>query len=244
MQLIPAIDIKDGKCVRLTQGDIEKLDVFSLEPVDTAKKWEDMGASIIHVVDLDGAFTGKTKNMEVIEDIINAVQVPIQLGGGIRELNTIDKYFNMGVNRVVIGTAAVKNPQLVQDAVAKYQDRIVIGIDARNEKVSVEGWVETSEISCYELAKKMESLGVKRIVFTDVSKDGMMQGPNIKSIRRMLKETSLKVIASGGVSCLNDLKNLKNISERNLEGVIIGKALYTNKIDFKAALKLLKKVGD
>lgn len=243
MQLIPAIDLKDGKCVRLTQGDIKRMDVFSDDPVSVAKKWESLGASIIHVVDLDGAFTGNTLNLETIKKILDAVKIPIQLGGGIRSFNTIEKYIKMGISRVVIGTAAVKNPKLVKEAVELYGERIIVGIDARDEKVTIKGWVETSPVNCYELAREMEQIGIKRIIFTDVSKDGMMEGPNIKSIKKMLKQTTLKIIASGGISSIEDIMALKQIDDDNLEGVIVGKALYTQKIDYKRAQKLLEE-GD
>ena len=235
MVIYPAIDIKQGKCVRLLQGRFEDVTVYSDNPVEMAKKWEQSGAAYIHLVDLDGALTGQRVNREVIKEIANAVNVPVQLGGGIRNLDTVKEILNDGVTRVILGTSAVKDPLFVTQAVEQYGESIVIGIDAKEGKVAIEGWETVSDFSAIGFAKKMEAMGVKTIVYTDISRDGMLQGPNIGATREMVQHVSIDVIASGGVSHIDDIKNLK---ETGVEGAIVGKALYTGNVDLKEAIKI------
>lgn len=196
MNIYPAIDIKDGKCVRLIQGDMNKATVYDEVPVRAAVKWQDIGAACLHVVDLDGAVNGKMCNTKTVEDIIKSINIPVQLGGGIRDMDTIEALLDIGVEKVILGTAALKSPDLVRQAVEKYPCNIVIGIDARDGYVAVEGWQKTSGVKALNLAKQMESLGIKTVVFTDIWRDGMLQGPNFSGIVEIIENTSLEIIAS------------------------------------------------
>jgi len=232
MQLYPAIDIKDGKCVRLKQGDFSRQTVFYDDPVGQAKKWEDAGATYIHIVDLDGA-RGTSNNFEAIRQIAKTVSAKIQTGGGIRTLADVEAKIELGISRVIIGTAAIENPEMVAEAFSKFGDKIAVGVDAVNGMVAVHGWETTSETTALDLCLKMKSLGVKTIIYTDISRDGMMTGPNIEATKHLIDQTGLDIIASGGVSCMEDLQR---VSEINAEGVIIGKALYENAIDLKEAI--------
>lgn len=238
MIIYPAIDIKDGKCVRLTKGKFDDVAVFSDEPSVVAKKWEDSGASFIHVVDLDGARYGSETSNEIIKKIVDTVSVPIQVGGGIRTLSDIEKKFSIGVNRVILGTIAIKNPELVSLAVQKYGDKIAVGIDAINGMVAVEGWEEVSEISALDLCENMKKVCVKTIIYTDIAKDGMKSGPNFLETKEIIDKTGLDIITSGGVTTMEDLEGVEAIGSH---GVIIGKALYENLLDLEEVILRFQK---
>lgn len=235
MRIYPAIDIKGGKCVRLSQGRFDNVTVYSDNPVEVAKQWVKEGATFIHIVDLDGAVSGEQPNKHVIQEIVQTVKIPIQTGGGIRTLDSIRDRLAVGVNRVIIGTAAVKNPDLVREAIKTFgSDRIVIGIDAKEGKVAVEGWEELSDLSAVDLCLQMKEIGVKTIVYTDISKDGMLCGVNIEATKELITKTNMDIIASGGVASLEDLEEVNKIGA---EGVIIGKALYQGSVDLAHAIK-------
>lgn len=239
MILFPAIDIQNGQCVRLRQGNFQDVLVYSDIPLKIAKQWEAAGASFIHIVDLDGALAGHSVNDEVIKEIIDKVSIPVQVGGGIRTIKDIENKLSLGVERVIIGTKAVKDPAFIKEAVNAFgADRIVIGIDAKDGMVAIEGWEKVSSYQAVSLALEMKKYGVKTIVYTDISKDGMLQGPNIAYTQEMVSATGLNIIASGGVSSLKDLEMLKEI---NVYGAIMGKALYENRIDLKTAISLFEK---
>ena len=238
MILFPAVDILDGKSVRLLHGKFDQVTVYG-DPVDMAKKWESQGARFLHLVDLNGARDGiNSPNFPVIERITKAIKIPVQLGGGIRTIEDIEKRLACGVERVILGTACCGNPEIVEEAVKIFgAEKIVAGIDAKDGFVAVRGWVESSGISPYELGKKMYGLGLRYVVFTDISRDGALVGVNVSSCAKMARETGLNVIASGGVSSLDDLKLLK---QENMYGAILGKAIYENKFDVKTALEVIK----
>jgi phosphoribosylformimino-5-aminoimidazole carboxamide ribotide isomerase len=240
--IIPAIDLKEGKCVRLEQGLMERDTVYSDNPAAQALAWQAKGAELLHIVDLDGAFAGEPKNRAAIEAIVGALTIPTQLGGGIRDLATIEAYLGMGVGRVIIGTAAQRNPELVQQACAKFPGRIVVGIDAKDGMVAVQGWAEVTGITAVDLARKFEGFGVAAIVYTDISRDGMMQGPNIAATRALAEAISIPVIASGGVSSLRDIENLLAVESSGISGAITGKAIYSGAIDLTEAIALTKRV--
>ncbi|MDD4494641.1 MAG: 1-(5-phosphoribosyl)-5-[(5-phosphoribosylamino)methylideneamino]imidazole-4-carboxamide isomerase [Eubacteriales bacterium] len=237
MIIYPAIDIKDGKCVRLIQGSFERQTVYSYDVVETAQKWLNMGAEYIHVVDLDGARSGEQTNLHLVKNIIAAVGIPVQTGGGIRTAETAGKVLNSGVSRVIFGTAAVNNPEEVEKAVSLYGDRIAVGIDAKDGMASVDGWESVSSTNAAELAKRMESIGVRTIIYTDISRDGMLTGPNLAAMEKMKKSVGIEVIASGGVKCIKDVVALK---EAGMDGVIIGKALYTGDVDLREVIKAVR----
>lgn len=236
--IFPAIDLRDGKCVRLVEGRLEQETVYSDQPVDMAKYWQDAGAKYLHVVDLDGAFAGAPKNLSVIKEIISTLDIPVQVGGGIRNLETIEMLLEAGASRVILGTVAINQPEMVRAAVEKYDEQIVLGIDARDGKVAVHGWAVESNVATLDLAYKMIDIGVKRVVFTDISRDGTMKGPNLEATKGLARVTGLKVIASGGVSTLADLKQIKALEQDGVEGAIIGKSLYSGAVDIKQALLL------
>jgi len=237
MIIYPAIDVKDGKCVRLTQGKFDDVTIYSDRPVEMALKWEKMGAQYLHVIDLDGARKGEPQNTAVISDMAVNVGIPIQFGGGIRTIEMIEIILCKGLQRVILGTSAVSNPEVVKKAIKTFENNVVIGIDARAGMVAIEGWAKTSKFTAVGFAKKMEELGAKTIIYTDISTDGMMQGPNLKAMEEMVKAVKIDIIAAGGVSKIEDVKNLKEIG---LAGAIIGKALYTGDIDLKQALEIAK----
>ncbi|AUG58941.1 1-(5-phosphoribosyl)-5-[(5-phosphoribosylamino)methylideneamino]imidazole-4-carboxamide isomerase [Acetivibrio saccincola] len=234
MIIYPAVDIKDGRCVRLLQGEFDKVTVYSDDPLEMALKWESLGAEYLHVVDLDGARTGEPKNISITSKIAAKLNIPVQLGGGIRSIETIEKVISMGIRRVILGTSAVKNPDLVKQAVENFRENIVIGIDAKDGKVAIDGWEKTSEFTAIDFANKMVELGAKTIIYTDISRDGMLTGPNLDAMREMAQSVDAEIIASGGVSNLKDIKNLK---ETGVSGVIVGKALYTGNVDLQEAIK-------
>jgi phosphoribosylformimino-5-aminoimidazole carboxamide ribotide isomerase len=237
MVIIPAIDIKDGRCVRLKQGDMSDATVYSDDPVGMAKHWLAQGARRLHVVDLNGAVAGKPKNETVIREIVRAVgdDIPVQLGGGIRDLDTVEAYIDAGVSYVVIGTAAVKNPGFLQDACAAFVGHVIAGLDARDGKVAVEGWSKMTGHDVVDLALKFEEYGAESIIYTDIGRDGMLTGVNIDATVRLARELRIPVIASGGVTNLADVKALCKVAEEGIIGVITGRAIYQGTLDFKKA---------
>jgi phosphoribosylformimino-5-aminoimidazole carboxamide ribotide isomerase len=241
MIIIPAIDLKNGKCVRLLQGMMDKETVFSDNPASMAKKWEDQGAKMLHIVDLDGAVEKKLQNLDSIKKIIKHVNIPVQIGGGIRNKDTINMLLDLGVKRVIIGTEAIRNPDLVINACKEFPDKIIVGIDARNGFVAIEGWTQTTRIKAVDLAKQFESCGVAAINFTDIHRDGMQTGPNIEETRQLAEAVSTPIVASGGVSTVEDIKNLVSIYHAGVIGVIVGKALYSGTLKFKEAEDFLNK---
>ncbi|BDV44486.1 1-(5-phosphoribosyl)-5-[(5-phosphoribosylamino) methylideneamino] imidazole-4-carboxamide isomerase [Geotalea uraniireducens] len=241
MIVIPAIDLKEGRCVRLEQGLMEKDTVFCDSPAEQARVWQEQGAELLHIVDLDGAFAGEPKNRTSIEAIVKAIGIPTQLGGGIRDLATIEAYLSLGIGRVIIGTAAQRNPELVREACLRFPGRIVVGIDAKNGLVAVQGWAEVTGVTAVELAKRFEGYGVSAIVYTDISRDGMMQGPNIEATRGLAEAISIPVIASGGVSSLRDIEQLLAVEASGVTGVITGKAIYTGALNLAEAIALTKR---
>lgn len=240
MIVIPAIDLKDGRCVRLEQGLMERDTVFCDSPAEQAVAWQEQGAELLHIVDLNGAFAGEPKNRGSIEEIVGAIRIPTQLGGGIRDLGTIEAYLSLGIGRVILGTAAQRNPQLVKEACARFPGRIVVGIDAKNGMVAVQGWAEVTDVRAVELARRFEGYGVSAIIYTDISRDGMLSGPNIEATRELAQEISIPVIASGGVSRLSDIENLMAIEASGVIGVITGKAIYTGAISLSEAVALTR----
>jgi phosphoribosylformimino-5-aminoimidazole carboxamide ribotide isomerase len=238
MIVIPAIDLKDGKCVRLLQGKQEEVTVYSDDPAAMAKHWVSLGAELLHVVDLDGAFTGEQKNFDKIKDVRDAIDIPIEIGGGIRDIEKIEKLVGLGIDRVIIGTSAAKYPDMVRRACEKYIDKVLVGIDAKGGKVAVKGWVEVTELDAIEFAQKMREDGAAGIIYTDISRDGMLSGPNIEAMAKMVSSVDIPVIASGGVSRLDDIKGLQQI--KDLWGVITGKALYEGTMDLKQAIEIAK----
>lgn len=240
MIVIPAIDLKEGKCVRLEQGLMERDTVFCDNPAEQALEWQRQGAELLHIVDLDGAFAGEPKNRGAIEAIVGALTIPTQLGGGIRDIPTIEAYLALGIGRVILGTAAQRNPALVEEACRLFPGRIVVGIDAKNGMVAVQGWAEVTGITAVELARKFEGFGVAAIIYTDISRDGMMQGPNIAATRDLAEAITIPVIASGGVSSLADIENLMAIESSGVAGAITGKAIYTGAIRLADAVALTK----
>ncbi len=243
MIVIPAIDLKEGKCVRLEQGLMEKDTVFCDSPADQAREWERQGAELLHIVDLDGAFAGEPKNRASIEAIVKAIAIPTQLGGGIRDIPTMEAYLSLGIGRVILGTAAQRNPELVEEACRLFPGRIVVGIDAKNGMVAVQGWAEVTGVTAVELAKRFEGYGVAAIIYTDIARDGMMQGPNIEATKALAEAISIPVIASGGVSSLRDIENLMAIEASGIAGAITGKAVYTGAINLAEAVALTKRGG-
>jgi len=240
MIVIPAIDLKEGKCVRLEQGLMEKDTVYSDNPAAMARHWQDEGGELLHLVDLDGAFAGVPKNREAIRAIVAAVDIPTELGGGIRDLATIEAYLELGIDRVILGTVAKENPDLVAEACRRFPGRIVVGIDAKGGLVAVRGWAEVTEKRAIDLAREMEGFGVTAIIYTDIARDGMMQGPNLEATAALAEAISIPVIASGGVSNLDDIRNLLQIEASGVEGVITGKAIYTGSLNLREAVALTK----
>jgi len=229
----PAIDIIGGSAVRLSQGDYARKEVYHADPSEVARRWENEGAKFIHVVDLEGAKEGKSFNREAIAKICAAVSVPVQVGGGIRNMETVEDMFSIGISRVILGTAALANPDFVKKAVAKHGDKIAVGIDAKDGKVAVQGWLEVSDTDAIEFAQLMAQIGVAHIIYTDIATDGMLQGPNVAAMREMAEAVSLNVIASGGVSCAADVEELR---PTGVGGVIVGKALYTGAVKLREIL--------
>lgn len=238
MIIFPAIDIRGGKCVRLFKGDFARETVFSDRPEEMAAKWEAQGGRFLHLVDLDGALAGKSINLDVVKKIVVTVHIPVELGGGIRTMENIAEVLALGVQRVILGSVAVKNPALVQESCQQYGDRIVVGIDARDGIVAVDGWGVSGDVEAVALAKKMAAAGVRRIIYTDISRDGTLAGVNVEATARLARESGVRVIASGGVSSLDDIRALLPYEKDGIEGVITGKAIYTGSLDLQAAAAL------
>ncbi len=236
MILFPAIDIKDNKCVRLKQGKFENMNVYSDDPVEMAKKWESLGASYLHVVDLDGAKNEGFQNRKSIEKIANTIKIPMQTGGGIRGEERIKNLIDIGVSRVIVGTMAIENQELLKELTKIYKEKIAVSIDAYKGKVAVRGWQSVGDTDSVDICKFLEQIGIKTIVYTDISKDGMLSGPNFDVYEELSQKTNLDIIASGGVTTISDIEKLNNMK---MYGAIIGKALYDNKLDFKEALKTI-----
>jgi len=241
MILYPAIDLKDGRCVRLKRGEMAQATVFNDDPAAQARAFAAQGFSWLHIVDLNGAFAGRPVNGPAVEAILGAVSIPVQLGGGIRDLATIEMWLGKGVRRVILGTVAVKNPPLVREACQKYPGRIVVGIDSRGGRVAVEGWAETSELDAIELARRLEDVGVAAIVYTDIDRDGVLQGLNLPATAELARATSIPVIASGGLAGMEDVRALLRPEYAMLEGAIAGRALYDGRIEAREALALLSR---
>lgn len=238
MLIIPAVDLRGGRCVRLFQGRADQETVYSTDPVAVARTWEEQGARRLHVVDLDGAFTGKPQNSGVVLDIVKSVNIPVQVGGGIRNPENVKCYLEHGVDRVILGTAALTNPEFLDAVVAAYGERIVVGVDCRDGRVCVQGWEQTAATDVLPFLEELVRRGVRRVVFTDVKRDGTLEGPNLEEIARVAAHTELKVIASGGVSRLEDLRALKRLEHLGVDSVIIGKALYAGTLTLAEALAL------
>lgn len=240
MILFPAIDLKDGQCVRLKLGDMDAATVFNDDPAAQAAKFEAQGFKYLHIVDLNGAFAGKPVNGQAVEAILKAVKMPVQLGGGIRDLETIETWLIKGIRRVILGTIAVRNPKLVREACKQFPGRVAVGIDAKGGKVAVEGWAETSELTAIDLAKRFEDAGVSAIIYTDIDRDGILKGLNLESTADLARSTKIPVIASGGLASIDDIKALLRPEYNMLEGAITGRALYDGRIDPRDALALLE----
>ncbi len=237
MIIIPAVDIKEGKCVRLLQGDFEKVTVYSASPVETALKWQGQGAERIHIVDLDGSRSGAPQNGQVIEAVARAVRVPIQVGGGIRDMKTVETYLNMGVSRVILGTAALRDRSFVEAACRRYPGRILLGLDARDGKAVVQGWTEATETSVVDIARSYEDIGADAIIYTDIRRDGTERGVNVEATAALARSVRIPVIASGGVAGIADIERLLAVEKDGIIGVIIGKALYTGAVSLEEALR-------
>lgn len=240
MIIFPAIDIKDGQCVRLIKGEMNQATVFNDSPENQASTFQQQGFEWIHIVDLNGAFEGKPVNRDAVKKIITAVDIPVQLGGGIRDLQTISNWLEAGVARVILGTVALKNPDFVIEACKRFPNKIVVGIDGRHGMVAVEGWAKTSEVSVINLAKKFEDVGVAAIVYTDIERDGILTGPDIKGTKTLADAINIPVIASGGVASNSDIAEVKLLESSGVEGVITGRALYDGRIEIEEALKIAK----
>jgi len=238
--LFPAIDLKNGQCVRLEQGDMARATVFNLDPVAQACAFAAQGFEYLHVVDLDGAFAGKPMNAHAVEAMLKAVTMPLQLGGGIRDLATVEAWLAKGVARVIIGTAAVRDPEFVKSAAKRFPGRVAVGLDARDGKVAVEGWAETSQVTALEIAQRFEDAGVAAMIFTDIARDGLLKGLNLEATIGLAEHISLPVIASGGLASIDDVKGLLTPRAKKLAGAIAGRALYDGRLDPAAALALIR----
>ena len=240
MILFPAIDLKNGQCVRLEQGDMKRATVFNLDPAAQAASFAAQGFEYLHVVDLDGAFAGKPMNAQAVEAMLGAVTMPVQLGGGIRDLKTVEAWLAKGVARVIIGTAAVRDPELVKSAAKQFPGRVAVGLDARDGRVAVEGWAETSEVTVLDIAQRFEDAGVAAIIFTDIARDGLLKGLNLEATIALADRISIPVIASGGFASIDDVKALLQPRAERLAGAIVGRALYDGRLDPPAALALIR----
>jgi phosphoribosylformimino-5-aminoimidazole carboxamide ribotide isomerase len=238
--VIPAIDLKDGRCVRLRQGDMAAETVYSDDVTEVASRWQQQGACLIHVVDLNGAVDGEPKNLPQIESVMKTVRVKVQVGGGIRTIETVRRYLNAGVSRVVLGTAALTNRALLDQACQEFPQRIVLGLDARDGRIAVKGWTTVSDVKAIDLLKELSGCAIAAVVYTDIARDGMLNGPNIPALKEVVEYSSFPVIASGGITRLEDLQAVRSLG-RKIEGAIVGKALYDGKLDLKAAVAALGK---
>ncbi len=240
MIIIPAIDLKDGRCVRLKQGQLSDETIFSNTPEDMAVRWFEQGAKRLHLVDLDGAFQGKPINKTAIEKIIRAVPVPIQLGGGIRDMDTIKAYFDLGLHYLILGTVAHKDPKLVEEACDKFPGQILLGIDAKDDRVALEGWTEEIVLTPVELAKRFEGVSMTAVIYTDIHRDGMKTGPNVDATRALATAIQIPVIASGGISTISDVFEVSTLSENGVMGMITGRALYDGSLDLVEAIRVVE----
>lgn len=240
MLVIPAIDLKDGQCVRLKQGKFNQVTVFGNDPPAIAKKWEKEGAEWLHVVDLDGAFQKSPKNLQAIEQILGAVHIPVQVGGGIRELDVVSRYLDMGVSRVILGTVALRNPDLFSEACDRFPGQVALGLDAKGGKVAIEGWTEVSTKSPLEIARSFSSFPLSTIIYTDIQRDGMQTGVNIQATKALAESVAVPVIASGGVASIEDIEALLPLEACGVIGVITGKAIYTGSLDLGHAIEIAK----
>ena len=240
MLIIPAIDLKEGKCVRLEQGLMDKATVYSDDPATTAKHWEAQGAELLHVVDLNGAFAGVPKNLDAIKAIRSAVKMPIEVGGGIRDMATIRTLVSIGIERIILGTAAIENPAFVQEACREFPGRIIVGIDARDGLVAIKGWAEVTKVKAVDLATQMHDYGVIAIIYTDIKRDGMLSRPNIEATKALAEALHIPVIASGGVHTMKDVENLLAVRYSGVSGVITGKAIYSGSLNLKEAIAFIK----
>lgn len=233
MKIYPAIDLKQGKCVRLFKGDMNQAKIYNENPAMQAKEFQDLGFKHLHLVDLDGAIEGKSVNKNAVQEILSKINIPVQLGGGIRSISQIEEWLDSGISRVILGTVALKNPEIVKEACKKFPQQIIVGIDAKNGFVASEGWVETAEIKVLDLAKKFEDFGVAAIIYTDISRDGTLTGVDFEGTKNLTQKLTIPIIASGGVSKIDDIINLEKLEKYGLDGVIIGKALYEKKISIQ-----------
>jgi phosphoribosylformimino-5-aminoimidazole carboxamide ribotide isomerase len=238
--LFPAIDLKNGQCVRLEQGDMARATVFNLNPAAQARSFAEQGFEYLHVVDLDGAFAGKPMNAQAVEAMLKEVEMPVQLGGGIRDLATVEAWLSKGVTRVIIGTAAVRDPDFVKTAARKFPGRVAVGLDARDGKVAVQGWAETSEVTALDIARRFEDAGVAAIIFTDISRDGLLKGLNLDATIALAERISIPVIASGGLASIEDVQAMLAPRAKKLAGAIAGRALYDGRLDPASALALIR----
>jgi phosphoribosylformimino-5-aminoimidazole carboxamide ribotide isomerase len=237
MEIIPAIDLLDGKCVRLYQGDYDRSQIFNENPVAVARDFADRGATRLHVVDLDGAKQGKSVNLGAIESIVRAIDIPVEVGGGLRDADSVSNLLDIGVKWAILGTIAVEQPELAEELTQLFPQQIIVGIDAREGKVATRGWLETSNVAATELAQRMAQLGAAAIIYTDIHRDGTLTGPNLDALRELATSIEIPVIASGGVSCLRDLLNLLGLEALGVKGAIVGKAIYTGDVDLREAIQ-------
>jgi phosphoribosylformimino-5-aminoimidazole carboxamide ribotide isomerase len=237
MDVIPAIDLLEGRCVRLYQGDYQQSQVFATDPIAVAQRWQDQGASWLHLVDLDGAKTGQPVNLKTIDQIVQAIDIPVQVGGGLRDRTRVTDLLDLGVERVILGTVAIEKPDLVAQLCQDFPEKILVGIDARAGKVATRGWLETSEVDALDLAQHMETAGAAAIIYTDIYRDGTLEGPNLEMLRQLALTIDIPIIASGGVSSTIDLLNLLSLESQGVTGVIVGRALYTGDLDLTEALR-------
>lgn len=246
MLLIPAIDLKDGQCVRLRQGDMGDATVFSADPVEVALRWADLGTKRLHLVDLNGAVDGRPRNESVIREIMQAMgeDVPVQIGGGIRDLDTIERYLDAGISYVILGTAAVKNPGFLQDACVAFPGKIIVGLDAKDGRVATDGWSKLTKHSVTDLAKKFEDYGCEAIIYTDIGRDGMLSGVNVEATVTLAQHVRIPVIASGGITDMSDIERLCAVESEGVEGAILGRSIYEGTLDFAQAVKRAQELGE
>ncbi|MDP1853254.1 MAG: 1-(5-phosphoribosyl)-5-[(5-phosphoribosylamino)methylideneamino]imidazole-4-carboxamide isomerase [Candidatus Omnitrophota bacterium] len=241
MLIIPAIDIKDGKVVRLWQGDFNKIKAYSDSPESVALEWQRQGAKFLHIVDLDGACSGKLENLSAIKKIAKIIKIPFEVGGGIRSLTTIKQLINLGVKRIVLGTKVLQDKNFLKEAIVKFRGMIIVSIDVRENKVASDGWLRVGNLDAMDFARELKRLGLETIIYTDIKRDGTLTGPNFGAIEEMVNDADLKVIASGGVSSLKDLRELRKLEKKGLIGVVVGKALYENRFILREAIKVAGK---
>jgi phosphoribosylformimino-5-aminoimidazole carboxamide ribotide isomerase len=240
MLIIPAIDLKEGKCVRLEQGLMDKATVYSDDPATTARRWESQGAELLHVVDLNGAFSGAPENLDAIKTIRASIKIPIEVGGGIRDLATIRILVSLGIDRIILGTAAIENPAFVLEACKEFPGRVIVGIDAKEGLVAIKGWAEVTKARAIDLAEQMQEYGVIAVIYTDIKRDGMLSGPNVAATQALAKALHIPVIASGGVHTMKDIEDLLAVRRSGVSGVIIGKAIYSGSLNLKDAITFVK----